>query len=56
VVCCGHSHAAGVERQITVTGGTTWLVNPGTIAGLGAPPTWLLADLDRLDFRICGLQ
>jgi len=55
VVCCGHSHVAGVERQVTVAGGTTWLVNPGTIAGLGAPPTWLLADLDRLDFRICRL-
>ena len=56
VVCCGHSHAADVVQQVTVTGGTTWLVNPGTVAGLGAPATWLLADLDRLDFRICGVQ
>jgi hypothetical protein len=55
VVCCGHSHAAGVAQQATVTGGTTWLVNPGTVAGLGAPATWLFADLERLDFRICRL-
>jgi hypothetical protein len=52
VVCCGHSHAAGVERQATVAGGTTWLVNPGTVAGLGAPATWLFADLERLEFQI----
>jgi uncharacterized protein len=52
VVCCGHSHAAGVAQQATVTGGTTWLLNPGTVAGLGAPATWLLADLERLEFRI----
>jgi hypothetical protein len=56
IVCCGHSHTAGVVRQVTVAGGTSWLVNPGTVAGLGGPPTWLLADLDLLDFRICALQ
>jgi putative phosphoesterase len=55
VVCCGHSHAAGIAQQPTVTGGTTWLLNPGTVAGLGAPATWLLADLARLEFRICHL-
>lgn len=55
IVCCGHSHAAGVVRQATIAGGVTWLLNPGTVAGLGAPATWLLADLARLDFRICRL-
>jgi putative phosphoesterase len=55
IVCCGHSHVAGVTQQATVIGGTTWLLNPGTVAGLGAPATWLLADLANLEFHICRL-
>jgi hypothetical protein len=56
VVCCGHSHEANVVAQPNITGGRTWLVNPGTVAGLGAPPTWLLADLATLSFEIRRLQ
>ena len=56
VVCCGHSHAAGVVAQPNVKGGRTWLVNPGTVAGLGAPATWILADLAALSFEIRSLQ
>lgn len=52
IVCCGHSHEASVVQQPNVKGGTTWLVNPGTVAGLGAPATWLLADLIALNFEI----
>jgi putative phosphoesterase len=52
LVCCGHSHMAAVERVANVKGGTTWLVNPGTVAGLAAPPTWMLADLERMSFEI----
>ncbi len=52
LVCCGHSHAAKVERVADVKGGQTWLVNPGTVAGLAAPPTWLLGDLERMSFEI----
>ena len=52
VVCCGHSHEAGVDRQPNLKGGHTWLVNPGTVAGLGAPATWILADFDTLTFEI----
>lgn len=56
IVCCGHSHRATVVQQATVAGGTTWLVNPGTVAGLSAPPTWILADLDRPCFDIRSLE
>jgi uncharacterized protein len=56
IVCCGHSHAASVEQQATVNGGMTWLVNPGSAGGLGAPATWLLADLERLEFDIRTLE
>jgi len=52
VVCCGHSHAASVVEQPNVKGGRTWLVNPGTVAGLGGPATWMLADLATLTFDI----
>ena len=52
LVCCGHSHAAAIDRVANVKGGTTWLVNPGTVAGLAAPPTWMLGDLERMSFEI----
>jgi hypothetical protein len=52
IVCCGHSHSASIEQQATVKGGATWLLNPGTVAGLGAPATWMLADLERLQFEV----
>jgi len=52
LVCCGHSHQAGIERVATVKGGSTWLVNPGTIAGLAAPATWILGDLAAMHFDL----
>jgi uncharacterized protein len=51
LVCCGHSHNAGVEHVANVKGGKTWLVNPGTVAGLAAPATWLLGDLAAMRFE-----
>ena len=56
VVCCGHSHEASVRQQATLSGGTTWLVNPGSVGGLGAPATWLLADLANFHFEIRQLD
>ena len=48
----GHSHAAGVEQVGNVKGGRTWLVNPGTVAGLAAPATWVLGDLAAMRFQV----
>jgi uncharacterized protein len=56
LVCCGHSHQAGVERVGTVKGGSTWLVNPGTIAGLSAPATWVLGDLGAMRYEVFKLS
>ena len=56
IVCCGHSHRASVVEQRTLAGGSAWLVNPGTVAGLSAPPTWILADLAKPDFEIRTLE
>jgi putative phosphoesterase len=52
VVLCGHSHTAAIEQQANVRGGRTWLINPGTVAGIGAPATFVLGDLAALTFSI----
>ena len=56
LVCCGHSHVAAVQQVANVKGGTTWLVNPGTVAGLAAPATWLLGDLAAMRFDLHTLD
>ena len=56
LVCCGHSHQAGVERVRNVKNGMTWLVNPGTVAGLAAPATWALGDLDMMRFDLRSID
>ena len=52
LVCCGHSHKAEARQVPNVKGGRTWLANPGTVAGLAAPMTWILADLAAMAFEI----
>jgi len=52
LVCCGHSHEAGTQRVANVKGSSTWLVNPGTVAGLAAPATWILGDLAAMRFDV----
>lgn len=52
VVCCGHSHVAAIQQVSNVKNGATWLVNPGTVAGLAAPATWILGDLDAMRFDL----
>jgi hypothetical protein len=55
LVCCGHSHTAGIEQVANVKGGRTWLVNPGTVAGLAAPATWALGDLAAMRFEVFSM-
>jgi putative phosphoesterase len=55
LVCCGHSHVAGVRQVANVKGGSTWLVNPGTVAGLAAPATWVLGDLAAMRFEVLSM-
>jgi putative phosphoesterase len=56
LVCCGHSHVAAIDRVGNVKGGKTWLVNPGTVAGLSAPATWILGDLETMRFDLRPVQ
>jgi putative phosphoesterase len=57
LICHGHSHTAHVGKQTHVKGGESWLINPGSVAGIDAPgvdaiPTWILCDLERMSFEI----
>lgn len=54
-VLCGHSHEARIEQVPNVRGGATALVNPGTVAGLGAPATMVLGDLGTMSFEVQAL-
>ena len=56
LVCCGHSHVAVMDQVRNVRNTTTWLVNPGTIAGLAAPKTWILGDLQAMRFDLRTLE
>jgi uncharacterized protein len=54
-VFCGHSHVAQVE-SVEGARGFTPLVNPGTVAGIGAEATMVLGDLETLSFQIIPLD
>jgi len=52
LVCCGHSHRAEARQVPSVDGKSTWLVNPGTVAGLSATATWMMGDLTAMRFEV----
>ena len=52
LVCNGHEHKARIEQIPNVKGSTTLRLDPGTVAGIGARPTYILGDLDTLQFEI----
>ncbi len=52
LVCCGHSHNTRLEEIPNIRGGSTLLINPGTVGGVGhAAATYVTADLDTMDFQ-----
>jgi len=52
LVCCGHNHEAKIETVGNIKGGTTWVVNPGTVGGVAAPATYALGDLETMEFEL----
>lgn len=52
LVCCGHDHRASMKTVNNVKGGVTRLINPGTVGGVGAKPTYVLADLEAMNFEV----
>jgi putative phosphoesterase len=52
LVCNGHEHRAVIERIPNIKGGSTLRIDPGTVAGISAPPTYVFGDLQTLEFEI----
>jgi len=52
LVCCGHNHRPAVTPVDNVKGGTTLLVNPGTTAGIGPRASYVVGDLETMEFEI----
>lgn len=51
MVCCGHDHILNVQWYDTIKNTRTVLVNPGTVAGVAAPATYIMADLEKMEFE-----
>ncbi len=52
LVCNGHEHRAHIDRVKNIKGEETLLLNPGTVGGVSAPPTYVLGDLENMEFVI----
>lgn len=55
LLCCGHSHASAIA-EIEHDTGAAVVLNPGTVGGIGAPPTYALGSLETLRFEIHELE
>lgn len=51
LVCNGHEHRAVIERIENIKGGVTLRIDPGTVAGVSAPATYVFGDLQTLEFE-----
>ena len=52
LVCNGHEHRAVIERIANIKGGETLRIDPGTVGGVSAPATYVLGDLEKMEFEI----
>jgi putative phosphoesterase len=52
IVCCGHDHRPAIKVLDNIKGGKTLLLNPGTVAGIGPRATYIIGDLETLEFEI----
>ena len=52
IVCNGHEHRAAIERVRNIKGADTLRIDPGTVAGVSAPATYVFGDLQTLEFEI----
>lgn len=56
IVCHGHNHHLSIQQVENIKKTTTWLVEPGSVGGVSAPPTYILADLAAMSFTPCELR
>ena len=52
LVCNGHEHRAVIERIRNIKGSETLRIDPGTVAGVSAPATYVFGDLQTMQFNI----
>jgi len=52
LVCNGHEHKAAIERIKNIRGEETLRIDPGAVAGIAAPPTYVFGDLATMTFTI----
>ena len=53
MVCCGHDHKADIREIRNIKESSTLFINPGTVGGVGAAPTYVMGDLEKMEFEIC---
>ncbi len=52
IVCCGHSHKCSIEPITNIRGDVTFLANPGSVGGVDGPATYIMANLESLEFTM----
>ncbi len=52
IVCCGHDHRAAITPVQNIKQQQTLILNPGTVAGIGPCASYIIGDLDTLEFAI----
>jgi len=52
IVCCGHNHKAAIDKVANMNQQETILLNPGSTGGVEVDPTYILGDLETLEFEI----
>jgi len=52
MVCCGHDHRSEISMIDNIKHGQTLFINPGTVGGVGAEPTYILGDLEHMAFEV----
>lgn len=52
IVCCGHDHKASIKEIKNINDALTLYINPGTVGGVGAAPTYVMGDLETMSFEI----
>ena len=55
LVCCGHDHRAEIDRIATIKQTESVFINPGTVAGVGAPPTYVMGNLAEMSFEVLSV-
>ena len=56
LVCNGHEHRPVIEKIRNIKGGETLRVDPGSVAGIGPSPSYVLGDLASMTFEVCKVE